>query len=83
MLKNEQREALADFLRQRRASLSPGEVGLPPGASYGERQGCAGKRSRNWLILASPGTSGWSKDGMCTLRPRCWKVWRGAQVDTQ
>ena len=31
MLKSEQREALADFLRKRRASLSPGEVGLPAG----------------------------------------------------
>src|ERR1700736_2300643 len=31
MQKHERREALADFLRKRRASLSPSEVGLPPG----------------------------------------------------
>lgn len=31
MRKNEQREALANFLRQHRASLSPDSVGLPPG----------------------------------------------------
>ena len=30
MQKSERREALADFLRKRRASLSPAEVGLPP-----------------------------------------------------
>jgi transcriptional regulator with XRE-family HTH domain len=32
MQKNEQREALADFLRKHRVSLSPGSVGLPSGA---------------------------------------------------
>lgn len=53
MLKNERREALADFLRKRRASLSPGEVGLPPGL----RRRTPGLRREEVAHLANIGTS--------------------------
>jgi transcriptional regulator with XRE-family HTH domain len=53
MQKNERREALADFLRKRRASLSPGEVGLPPGL----RRRTPGLRREEVAQLANMGTS--------------------------
>ncbi len=53
MQKNERREALADFLRKRRASLSPGEVGLPPGL----RRRTPGLRREEAAQLANIGTS--------------------------
>ena len=53
MLKSEQREALADFLRKRRASLSPGEVGLPPGL----RRRTPGLRREEVAHLANMGIS--------------------------
>ncbi len=53
MQKHEQREALADFLRQRRAKLSPAEVGLPPGI----RRRTPGLRREEVAHLASIGTS--------------------------
>src|SRR6266700_2234114 len=53
MQKNERREALADFLRKRRASLSPGEVGLPPGL----RRRTPGLRREEVAQLANIGTS--------------------------
>src|SRR5260370_7773627 len=53
MQKNERREALADFLRKRRASLSPGEVGLLPGL----RRRTPGLRREEVAQLANIGTS--------------------------
>lgn len=53
MLKSEQREALADFLRKRRASLSPGEVGL----SAGLRRRTPGLRREEVAQLANIGIS--------------------------
>src|SRR6266536_4176988 len=53
MQKNERRQALADFLRKRRASLSPGEVGLPPGV----RRRTPGLRREEVAQLANIGTS--------------------------
>src|SRR6266700_1334386 len=53
MQKNERREALADFLRKRRASLSPGEGGLPPGL----RRRTPGLRGEEVAQLANIGTS--------------------------
>src|SRR6266516_3071386 len=53
MQKNERREALADFLRKRRSSLSPGEVGLPPGL----RRRTPGLRREEVAQLANIGTS--------------------------
>lgn len=53
MQKNEQREALADFLRKRRASLSPSEVELPPGL----RRRTPGLRREEVAQLANIGTS--------------------------
>src|SRR5216684_3899237 len=53
MQKNERREALADFLRKQRASLSPGEVGLPPGL----RRRTPGLRREEIAQLANIGTS--------------------------
>jgi transcriptional regulator with XRE-family HTH domain len=53
MQKSEQREALADFLRKRRASLSPGEVGLPPGL----RRRTPGLRREEVAQLANIGIS--------------------------
>src|SRR5215472_876272 len=53
MQKNEHRQALADFLRKRRARLSPGEVGLPPGL----RRRTPGLRREEVAQLANIGTS--------------------------
>ena len=53
MLKSEQREALADFLRKRRASLSPAEVGLPAGL----RRRTPGLRREEVAQLANIGIS--------------------------
>ncbi len=53
MDEQERRQALADFLRQRRASLSPLEVGLPAGA----RRRTPGLRREEVALLASMGTS--------------------------
>ena len=53
MLKSEQREALADFLRKRRASLSPSEVGLPAGL----RRRTPGLRREEVAQLANIGIS--------------------------
>jgi transcriptional regulator with XRE-family HTH domain len=53
MSENEHRQALADFLRQRRASLSPGDVGLPPGL----RRRTPGLRREEVAQLANIGTS--------------------------
>src|SRR5215469_10914554 len=53
MQKNEHRPALADFLRKRRASLSPGEVGLPSGL----RRRTPGLRREEVAQLANMGTS--------------------------
>ncbi len=53
MQKNEQREALADFLRKLRASLSPGSVGLPPGV----RRRTPGLRREEVAQLANIGIS--------------------------
>ena len=53
MQQRERRQALADFLRQRRGSLSPADVGLPPGA----RRRTPGLRREEVAQLASIGTS--------------------------
>ena len=53
MQKNEHRKALANFLRQRRASLSPDEVGLLPGL----RRRTPGLRREEVAQLANIGTS--------------------------
>lgn len=53
MQENECRQALADFLRKRRASLSPDEVGLPPGL----RRRTPGLRREEVAQLANIGTS--------------------------
>lgn len=53
MQQNERRQALADFLRQRRASLSPDEVDLPPGL----RRRTPGLRREEVAQLANIGTS--------------------------
>src|SRR5260370_22360221 len=53
MQKNERRRALANFLRQRRASLSPDEVGLLPGL----RRRTPGLRREEVAQLANIGTS--------------------------
>ena len=49
----ERRQALADFLRQRRASLAPADVGLPPGV----RRRTPGLRREEVAQLANIGTS--------------------------
>jgi transcriptional regulator with XRE-family HTH domain len=53
MNESERRQALADFLRRRRARLSPGEVGLPPGL----RRRTPGLRREEVAQLANIGTS--------------------------
>ncbi len=53
MQKNERRQALAVFLRKRRASLSPSEVDLPPGL----RRRTLGLRREEVAQLANIGTS--------------------------
>ena len=53
MHESERRQALADFLRQRRACLSPAEVGLPPGM----RRRTPGLRREEVAQLANMGTS--------------------------
>src|SRR5579883_1488017 len=53
MDEKERRQALADFLRQHRASLSPYEVGLPSGV----RRRTPGLRREEVAQLASMGTS--------------------------
>ena len=53
MHESERRQALADFLRQRRARLSPAEVGLPPGM----RRRTPGLRREEVAQLANMGTS--------------------------
>src|SRR5437868_5837754 len=53
MHKSERRQALADFLRQRRARLSPTDVGLPPGF----RRRTPGLRREEVAQLANMGTS--------------------------
>lgn len=53
MQENERRQALADFLRQRRQSLSPEKVGLPPGL----RRRTPGLRREEVAQLANMGTS--------------------------
>jgi transcriptional regulator with XRE-family HTH domain len=53
MHKSERNLALADFLRQRRARLSPTEVGLPPGS----RRRTPGLRREEVAQLANIGTS--------------------------
>ena len=49
----ERRKALADFLRSRRARLSPADVGLPPGA----RRRTPGLRREEVAQLANIGVS--------------------------
>jgi transcriptional regulator with XRE-family HTH domain len=53
MQKSEHRQALADFLRKRRARLSPADVGLPPGI----RRRTPGLRREEVAQLANMGTS--------------------------
>ena len=53
MQKSERRGALADFLRRRRASLAPADVGLPPGV----RRRTPGLRREEVAQLANIGTS--------------------------
>lgn len=53
MRENERRQALADFLRKRRACLSPVDVGLPPGL----RRRTPGLRREEVAQLANIGTS--------------------------
>lgn len=53
MQESERREALADFLRKRRASLAPSDVGLPPGV----RRRTPGLRREEVAQLANMGTS--------------------------
>jgi transcriptional regulator with XRE-family HTH domain len=53
MRERERREALADFLRKRRASLSPADVGLPPGI----RRRTPGLRREEVAQLANIGSS--------------------------
>ncbi|MGZ3667789.1 MAG: helix-turn-helix transcriptional regulator [Ktedonobacterales bacterium] len=53
MRESERRHALADFLRQRRARLSPADVGLPPGI----RRRTSGLRREEVAQLANIGTS--------------------------
>ncbi len=53
MQKNERRQALADFLRKRRASLSPGDVDLP----LSSRRRTPGLRREEVAQLANIGTS--------------------------
>src|SRR5579875_3391953 len=53
MQENDRRQALAHFLRQRRASLSPSEVDLPPGF----RRRTQGLRREEVAQLANVGTS--------------------------
>lgn len=53
MPKSERHLALADFLRQRRARLSPADVGLPPGS----RRRTSGLRREEVAQLANIGTS--------------------------
>ncbi|HLX38919.1 MAG TPA: helix-turn-helix transcriptional regulator [Ktedonobacteraceae bacterium] len=53
MQKRERRQALADFLRQRRARLTPVSVGLPPGI----RRRTPGLRREEVAQLANMGTS--------------------------
>lgn len=53
MRESERRQALADFLRQRRTRLSPTEVGLPPGV----RRRTPGLRREEVAQLANIGTS--------------------------
>src|SRR5690349_10448358 len=53
MHKSERRQALADFLRQRRARLSPTDVGLPPGL----RRRTPGLRREEVAQLANMGAS--------------------------
>jgi transcriptional regulator with XRE-family HTH domain len=53
MNERERRQALADFLRKRRARLSPSEVGLPPGL----RRRTPGLRREEVAQLANIGTS--------------------------
>src|SRR5581483_662732 len=53
MQRSERHQALADFLRQRRARLAPSEVGLPPGL----RRRTPGLRREEVAHLANIGTS--------------------------
>ena len=53
MQERDRRQALADFLRQRRASIAPVDVGLPPGI----RRRTPGLRREEVAQLASIGTS--------------------------
>ncbi len=53
MHESERRRALADFLRKRRACLSPVDVGLPPGM----RRRTPGLRREEVAQLANIGTS--------------------------
>lgn len=53
MYESERRQALADFLRKRRACLSPVDVGLPPGI----RRRTPGLRREEVAQLANMGTS--------------------------
>jgi len=53
MQKRERRQALADFLRQRRTRLTPASVGLPPGI----RRRTPGLRREEVAQLANMGTS--------------------------
>src|SRR5260221_12633447 len=53
MHESERRQALADFLRQRRARLSPADVGLPPGM----RRRTPGLRREEVAQIANMGTS--------------------------
>lgn len=73
MQKSERHQALADFLRKRRARLAPSEVGLPPGS----RRRTPGLRREEVAQLANIGASWyvcWSRDAMCIPRRRCWKA---------
>src|SRR2546430_14976721 len=53
MRESDRRQALAEFLRQRRARVSPADVGLPPGI----RRRTPGLRREEVAQLANIGTS--------------------------
>ena len=65
MQEQERRQALADFLRRRRARLSPTDVGLPPGF----RRRTPGLRREEVAQLANMGTSWY------VWLEQSWKAW--------
>src|SRR5437588_550593 len=77
MRESERRHALADFLRQRRARLSPADVGLPPGI----RRRTAGLRREEVAQLANIGTSWyvWLEQG----RDVVWRLFTSPTMQAQ